>query len=1598
MKFNRLFFILLFTVLSLFHSKTGNTQNTTKSNNSIIPFDLITVIQNSNQNFKEVQHTFKNLWVQNTVKEEKSFNIFKNYRRKKAESKKLKWGEYLANHPFNNSANYSNIDTDNDEEEESDRPDLAMEQDFLMTVDPVTKVVPYEKLAIANKEVEKLFKKKAPISGITWQERGPNNVGGRTRALMFDPNDANKKKVWAGGVSGGLWFTSDITATTPTWNHVNDFWDNLIVTCIAFNPANTQEFYVGTGEGWFNADAQRGGGIWKTTDGGSTWTNITSTFPGAYNSGSHFDYVNKIVIKTDGTIFAATRGYYTNTGGIMRSTDGGANWTRVLTQYVSGTYRDWGADIEIASNGDLYASMGISSLGKVYKSINVNNGGSGTWTDLSANIVMGNAKRVELACAPSNSNIIYAVAQGGSGNQDVEWFKKSIDGGTTWTSLSIPVMVDGSGDYFTRSQAFYDLIIAVHPTNPSLVIVGGIDLHRSLDGGASWSGISHWYGGYSKPEVHADQHAIIFRPGYTNEMLFGNDGGIFYSTDAGNSASTPSFASKNTSYNVTQFYACATKNEVNSNYFLAGAQDNGSQKFTMPQIGSTTEASGGDGAFCHIDQLNSNIQITAYTNNNLYRSLDGGITFPSLTSDASGLFINPSDYDSQRKILYLTAANDQLKRISGMDVTPVTNTNLTISVGTVQVSAIKVSPYNDVVFLGIGNGRVYKYTNASTVSPVLTRIDNGTTPITTAGWVSCVEVGANDNNILVTYSNYGVTSVWETNDGGANWYSKEGNLPDMPVRWALYNPNNRNQVLLATEVGVWSTDNFGTGTNSVPVWGVSSANLAYTRCTMLKYRPADKMVVISTHGRGLFTSDIFVTTTVADFVADQNFSCTGSLTVNFKDASLKPGNSWAWDIDNNGTTDYTTQNITHTYSSPGLYTVKLTVNNGAATITKDIIVISSEPTVNTGCTLTSNSNLNNNADIGIHRFALGSIDNTTSHNDGYYQNYCCTQATALELNKTYNVTIVTGILNNESAKVYIDYNDNGIFESSEAVVSFTADKSGTHILSFTTPSSAVVLDKGLRLRVLSKFNAVPSTGCDISTYGQAEDYTVYVKSDASWTGTSSTSWTTPGNWNINSVPVSGAKIKIPTGATNYPVLTTNVNCRVLAIETGASVTINPTYSLTVSGNATNNAGINGLILKSDASGTASLIYSGTTVSGKVERYISAYSTAYNGWRFVSSPVNNAGIGNFAPGTGEDFYSYDETQNLCWQYQNTGSFVNGKGYLAAYKLGAAKSFSGTLNNSNQSFSNLSLTPAQQQGWQLLGNPFPSALIWNDGNWALSNISANAKVLNAGGTYTDVPPNGIIPAMQGFWVQVTNTTNSITIPAVSRTHSAVNLLNKSAVSERLILKAASIENSTYVESVIKTDNNASNGFDADFDAKFLAGLSGAPQFYSILPDYKLSTNTVLPIGKNEVSIPMGFVAGDANNYQLTVEGLNTFNSSAIILEDLKTNTFQNLVTNPIYSFTAISGDNINRFIVHFNYKGNNGNKNNSKVIYSYGSDIYVNSSETVMQISIYNPKGQLIYTVNKPEGIFYYSLNGKSKGCYLVKLITDKKVYSEKVFIK
>ncbi|HVZ96122.1 MAG TPA: hypothetical protein VG847_04555, partial [Chitinophagaceae bacterium] len=612
---------------------------------------------------------------------------------------------------FNSCQVIKNHDNDADDEE-NENPAFTIEQEFLQefnrTKDPATGTVPRERLLQANEQVKQYFQTKAAvtgidaaITGINWVEQGPTNIGGRTRAILFDKNDATNNTLFAGGVSGGIWKCTNLSAATPSWTKVSDVLDNIAISCIVQDQTTPSVLYFGTGEIWGNVDALRGLGIWKSSDGGATWNHLAST------GGSQFTYVQSIVI-TSYALFAATG------SGLQKSTDGGNTWTTVLVNSIS--------DLQMAANGDLYAS---NFLGNVYKSTSGQQGSSGTWTNLA---LPGNHQRLKLATAPSDPNKVYAICQG-AGSQEVDAIYRTDDGGTTWNTCALPTVTDqGTSSTLARGQAWYDLAAAVDPNNANTVVIGAIDALRSTDGGSTWNQITCW----ALPvtnftlTVHSDQHIILFSPGSSSTAVWGTDGGIYYTGNVNVTPNTtkPTFKAINTGYDVTQFYCGAIYPTAGSNYFLAGAQDNGTQEFpgTLSSYQSTSAATGGDGAFCHIDQTTPANQIASYVYSVYYRSTNSGTSFSNKINDQThGTFINPTDYDPATKVLYgdyTTVSTGAGGYYSRWLTTGTTNTGVAVSnFSGASVTSVYCSPNTAKrVYFGLSNGSVVYVDNANTAT------------------------------------------------------------------------------------------------------------------------------------------------------------------------------------------------------------------------------------------------------------------------------------------------------------------------------------------------------------------------------------------------------------------------------------------------------------------------------------------------------------------------------------------------------------------------------------------------------------------------------------------------------------------------------------------------------------------------------------------------------------------------------------------------------------------------------------------------------------------------------------------------------------------
>ncbi|HZK07663.1 MAG TPA: T9SS type A sorting domain-containing protein [Bacteroidales bacterium] len=750
-------------------------------------------------------------------------------------------------------------------------PDKAALQDYFMTVDPATGTVPRERLTDAYCYTRAAAKNRNDVH-LLW-EGTPVEMGGRTRAIMWDPTDQQHKKVWAGGVTGGLWFRDDITDNNSLWQPVDDFWSTLSISCITSDPNNPDIFYVGTGESQtalitYRESSGVGQGIWRSADAGTTWNLIESTLP--------FEYINDIVVRDeDGTsvIYAAVAsGIYHGTthqsepsDGVFRSSDQGMTWDQVLPN-IPGTQQPYTvSDLEITADGRIFAGT-VQNVeiegGAVILHSDLGMAGSWTVFDDIAQQILNSPNyyipgRVMMAAAPSDPNVIYAAIGAGFLNNTNNfnyyygrYIIKSTDAGESWTTIPIP-----SSEWATLS--WHAFIIKVAPNNPDMIYTGGLDQWKTNNSGSTWQHITDWalmYYGGGDEYVHADQHAIEFNPGNPSELICGSDGGVFYTNTA--LSTYPKFQEKNHNYNTLQFYTCDIIPQPGGTLYCGGLQDNGTLLYQDAPLTINNMIDGGDGAFCFFDDDPQLLITSVY-----YNSYTFYLNWNYLNSynDNSGVFINPADYDTENNILYANRVDfvgthaNQIIRFDGIPY------NINRKVVPLQTneegyfSHLRVSPYapsgTTVLFVGSQTGRLYRVENAQIPVPQVTEITGDDMPI---AYLSCVAVGQTEDELLATFSNYGVPSVWQSKDGGESWRDVEYNLPDMPVRWAEYHPENDAQVMLATELGIWTTNNI----NADPVvWQPNSDGMANVRCDMLAIRPADNTVLAATHGRGLFTTE-----------------------------------------------------------------------------------------------------------------------------------------------------------------------------------------------------------------------------------------------------------------------------------------------------------------------------------------------------------------------------------------------------------------------------------------------------------------------------------------------------------------------------------------------------------------------------------------------------------------------------------------------------------------------------------------------------------------------------------------------------------------------
>ena len=469
-------------------------------------------------------------------------------------------------------------------------------------------------------------------------------------------------------------------------------------------------------------------------------------------------------------------------------------------------------------------------------------------------------------------------------------------------------------------------------------------------------------------------------------------------------------------------------------------------------------------------------------------------------------------------------------------------------------------------------------------------------------------------------------------------------------------------------------------------------------------------------------------------------------------------------------------------------------------------------------------------------------------------------------------------------------------------------------------------------------------------------------SAATWTGAVSTDWFVAGNWNP-SVPGAITAVTIPAGVPNFPTLT--------APATVASILINN----------------GGSFIGSEFLTVATVSVKRTFVNNK--------------WHFFSSPVVSNTFGQvFSNSVFVWAKEWNPTTSL-WVYKTGAqSFVVGKGYSVGTSAPPiTANFTGTLNSTPVT-TPLVFNGASSPTWNLLGNPFQSAIDWD-------NLSFTGSVGGSVAVYTGTNyvywngsagalAGGIIPAQNGFFVTTTANGSSVTIPLAARVHSTVPFFKESPAN-LLALQASG--NGSDDQVFVHFNDNATADYDTQFDAKKLWGSEDAPQIYSTISSDVLAINE-LPLEGNEV-VNVGFKCNTTGQYSLNATGIETFDySTPIVLEDLKLNTKQDLRKNAVYSFNYDATDDANRFKLHFkSTTGINDPTNSGISVYSFVSDVVINNSTALAgEVWVYDMAGR---------ELAHSSLSSQAKttiplqvavGAYMVKVVTAKATVNQKVFIK
>ncbi|MCX7727902.1 MAG: T9SS type A sorting domain-containing protein [Bacteroidia bacterium] len=736
-----------------------------------------------------------------------------------------------------------------------------------------------------------------------WVPLGPfgdpiGSNAGRLVCVRFHPTNPNI--IYVGTAAGGMWVS---TNGGSTWTTTTDNLGSLGVSDIAIDPSNPNIIYIATGD--YVAGDTYSIGVYKSTDGGLTWNSTGLSF--TTNLGRR---IGRLLINplNPTTLFAFT------SQGIYRTRNGGNTWTLVQSgNFKDGEYKP----------GDTTVIYGVTSSG-FYRSTN----GGNSFSTISYGAV-GSVIRLSIAVTPANPNYVYLLASASDYSYGGVYRSTSMGAAGTWSVMSTtPNIFDwstnGSG---TGGQGWYDLAIGVSPTNANEIICGGVNTWKSTNGGSTWTLYTHWYGGGGKPYVHADLHDVQYTS--SNTVYLATDGGLFKTTNGGSS-----FTAINGNMNIAQIYKLGLS-ATSSSLIVTGHQDNGTNKWN----GTTwTNIYGGDGMDCFISWNNNNTIVASYVYGDFQRSTNGGVSWtsiaPSTTENAA--WVAPIIQHPTNPNTFLCGYENVW--ISNNQGTSWTKPG-TIGSGSGDILGVKVAPSNTTVIYAFRSNALYRSSNNGAL---WTDISSGL-PVGSAAITDIAIDNTNENNIYVTFSGYSSgNKVFHSTNGGASWTNYSTGLPNIPVNCIVYTKNSSDAIYVGTDVGVYYRE------LSMSSWLPYSQGLPNVIVSDLEIDYLSNKLRAATYGRGVWETSLYSNPTATPnsfFTTTYSIACINT-PFQLTDASSNNPTSWSWSFPGGNPSSSSLQNPSVTYTATGTYTISLTASNsnGTGTTYTSTITVAPSPT------------------------------------------------------------------------------------------------------------------------------------------------------------------------------------------------------------------------------------------------------------------------------------------------------------------------------------------------------------------------------------------------------------------------------------------------------------------------------------------------------------------------------------------------------------------------------------------------------------------------------------------------------------------------------